>query len=185
MRGRKLKHEWVMEDIDTGGDMSSLGMSILSALVFGFWHGSRTRIFVSCFHTAMIGVWINDGYTLIDPSSSRENAITLNFEDSLPTVRKIKKGSFLEVKQISKWKLAVVERVIQDPLHPRSTSVVVRMVASGKRRGVALSSSSAWRHLTTDDTCDVEQVLTALLKSGKGEGGEVEWPCPGEKRPRH
>ena len=187
VKGRKLKHEWVMEDLDTGGDLSSLGMSILLMLVLGTWHGAKVRIFVSAFHTAMVGVWMQDEYVLVDPCSSRENAITLNFADPLPFEVDIRKGTFIEVKCLSNWHVAVVERVVKHSDLKNATSLTVMILHSGKRKGIAMSSTRTWRLLAQCEHTDVEKVLHSLMKTSKseeGEGESVPWIVERGKRRR-
>ena len=185
VRGRKLKHEWVMEDLDTGGDLSSLGMSILLMLILGVWHGAKVRIFVSAFHTAMVGVWMQDDYVLVDPSSSRENAVTLNFAEPVPFEVDIRKGTFIEVKCLRNWNVAVVERVIKHSDVKNATSLSVLILQTGKRKGVAMSSTRTWRLLSQCEHTDVEKVLHSLRKTSKSEEGEsVRWTVERRKRRR-
>lgn len=190
LRGRKLSAEWRMEDLDLGGDLSSLGMSILAALILGWWHGARARVFVSSLHTAVVGVWWIDDYRIIDPCASTENALTLAFGDLRPTglmERKMAKGTFIEVKQRSKWHVAEVERVAEHHRSQSSRTLYYILLDSNIRNSVAFSSRT-WRFMSRGDD-DLDVVLRRYWKAKPPTDvavpkPSIPWPPPAAKRRR-
>ena len=147
VRGRKTRYDWTYEDIDGGGDLSSLGMSVLLAVLLTLWHGACARVYVSEHYTAMVAVFKAEGtFALVDPCSSRTNALSLSFDDvdARPVV--VRKGMVVEVKVVNKWHVGIVDRVVR-PLSHHSrhcASASVQLVASGRVIAIALSSKR-WR----------------------------------------
>lgn len=163
VKGRKTCYEWSYEDLDSGGDLSCLGMSILLCLVLELWHGARARVYVSAHRTAMVAVFMDDDVVLVDPCSSKCNAVTLCFEDVRACPVKVRKGTVVEVKVTNQWLVGVVEKVIRPHSHHTSlsASATVQLMGSGRHRAVALSTKT-WRPLARSPDSDVEKVIRRL-----------------------
>lgn len=162
VRGRKTRQQWTLEDIDNGGDLSSLGMSILLAIVLEWWHGAKVRVFISMFHTAVVGFWNDGDYVIVDPCSSRLNCVTLKLGDAPCQSWFVKKGTILEVKSLSQWHVGYVERVDMRRI-PAAASMTVLLLKNNKRRYLPLSTRN-WRPLARSDNTDAEDVVRSLVK---------------------
>merc|ERR1712087_765203 len=104
--------DWGVDDFDTGGNLSCLGMSILLAYTVGAWLGIDTRVCLSDCDSAVAACRCKDSsWLVIDPVSSTINAL---MHEPAPPLAIPKKNDFVEVrcrKYASRYRLARVRRV--------------------------------------------------------------------------
>tara|TARA_B110001452_G_scaffold236862_1_gene216380 strand:+ start:11290 stop:13359 length:2070 start_codon:yes stop_codon:yes gene_type:complete len=179
VRCRKTRYDWSYEDIDNGGDLSSLGMSVLMSLLLTLWYGAAARLYVSIQRTAMVGVHTIDGMVLVDPCSSLCNAISLNFENVGAHTSTVRKGTLVEVKCMNKWLVGVVEGVKKTHRHHSDlcATASVRLIGSNRLRGISLSSKT-WRVLARCKESDVDKVLGSLLRRSMATRPTAPAPAP-------
>lgn len=168
---RKTCHTWCYEDIDNGGNLSSLGLSILLTLILTRWHGAKARVFVSAYATAMVGVFMGDGeMLLVDPCATRCNGITQKFDAVAAPMSRFSftRGSVLEVKGLHTWHVAVVLGVYKThAAHSnRNAFMRVRLLGSTVIRLIACAQTSVWRRLARNSNCDCEKELKRLVLKG-------------------
>ena len=169
-QARKAVHEWTMEDMDVGGNLSSLGTSVMLALLLTRWHGAWARVCVSTCHTAMVAYWSlrADGWVLVDPCNSAANAITADVVDRGPPARhaaEMRQGSVVEVRVGVKWHLAIVEKLVSYGVGS-ATSLRVRVLHNSTEKIVSLSSRN-WRVLARGEDTDAEVMVRRLYRERK------------------
>lgn len=162
-QARRVVTEWTLEAIDTGGNLSSLGMSVLVALALGDWFGARMRVYVGRARAAVVGVWDKESFLLVDPSRT-----TLNAFDVAPSMVKLPEGGYtldvrrgvmVEVRAKQMWHVAKVLDVF-----PQAETATVQFFLTGRRIQIALRSHS-WRRLAKSDDTDIDRVMRMLSGS--------------------
>lgn len=170
VQSRRVCGEWMLEGIDEGSNLSSLGMSVTMALVLNLWIGAQVRVFIGLTRAAMLGYWNAHSarYELIDPTRT-----VLNGFDVAPHFLRttscevrfdIKRQSFLEVRQRTTWHVAIVvtiDKALQ--------TVQVRFLLSGTTMTLCLRQH-AWRRLARNEDTDIDKVLRKYISTAAAGG---------------
>lgn len=165
-QARRVSQEWTLESFETGGNLSSLGLSILVALGLSECCGARVRVFVGDAHSAVVGYWSQDAFVLCDPTKTTVNSFAISrneliggaLEDIfyLPT-----RESIIEVLAVQVWHVARVLHVI-----PYMNAARIEFLKTGRRTTIGLHTH-AWRPLAHHGRSDSETVLRQLLRRSK------------------
>ena len=161
---RRLQKKWSLEDFDSGGNMSSMGLSNLFATILGGWMGAQVRVLVGKGGCASVAFW--DGkednpWTLVDVSCSVKNSF-----DMAPYVSKIheaseeeeiKKGFLVEVRCKQMWSVAQVLDI-----NKNSNMATVKLLCNERVTTINLDSRT-FRKLSRTSNSDVERVMKKLL----------------------
>ena len=54
-QARRVSSEWSLESLDCGGNLSSMGMTVMMALILAGWLGVRVRVFIGRCHCSLGG----------------------------------------------------------------------------------------------------------------------------------
>lgn len=151
-QARRLSHEWTLEGFDAGTNLSSLGMSVLLAVCWGWWWGARVRVCVGRARAACVLV---HGLALVDPARTLLNAFDVAVDPILlpPTGdRRVMpaRGDLVEVRARRRWHLGQVVRV-----RPHMNLARVRFVVSRREAEIDVRSH-AWRALRPPADADCE-----------------------------
>lgn len=162
-QSRRCCSEWTLEGIDSGSNLSSLGLSVAVALSLSLWCGAKVRVYVGVTHAALFSYWdvSKSCHQLVDPLRTVLNT----FDGASHLIRsyscevdfEIKKQTFLEVRQRRTWHACVVLSV-----DVQTETANVRLLFSGKRISVCLRQH-AWRRLARGSDTDVERVIRRCL----------------------
>ena len=145
--------------MDTGDNLSTLGMSILLALLLSGWLGARVRIAQSHTYAAMVAVWYGDAFHLVDPSRTLCNLFHfLPVSGGALAREEPYVGMVIETVVKSMWRVAVVRVVTID-----TGIMTVETVYNQSRMAVSVHSH-AWRRATTAAS-DTEAVVRPLLNA--------------------
>ena len=144
--------EWSPADLDSGANMGSLGLSVLLSLTLAMWAGVRSRVYVGHRMCACAGMRIGDEWVLLDCRRTRHNAITLSSSVRLQgvfgKVRKLSRGSVVQVRMRKRWVLAVVRSVC-----PGGGTMRLRLPGGGSSAELCLRSAP-WKFFTDDATAE-------------------------------
>lgn len=184
-QSRRVSREWTLESIDNGGNLSSLGMSIMLALLLREVVGVRVRVFIGQSRGAVVGVWTHqyNAFVLFDPTKTLKNTFDIApYISVLPKAIEwtyLKKGTIGEYKIGTKWLLAQVVRI-----QPNFRTATVNVISKKMQMQVAYDQST-WRPLSADDR-DIEKVINKLLKDeNKATPHDEDDPTVKSKRARH
>ena len=109
VQARRLERIWTVGGMDTTKNLSSLGMSVLAAILLSYYHGARVRVYVGRARAAVLGVYGSSRtFELYDPARVRYNGFDVaphlvDAEAGRDVM--IRKGSLVEVKMRTKWVL--------------------------------------------------------------------------------
>lgn len=158
---RRVVKTWSLEGFDTGGNLSSLGMATLLAILLAGWGGAMVRVFMGKGRCAHAAFWDGTKMCLIDVCSSTKNTF-----DMTPYVSKIreaseeecvKKGYLVEVRGKSTWHVAHVVEV--ERLSNRAT---VQFLCNERKTSINLDSR-AYRRLQKNQESDLDKIVKKLL----------------------
>lgn len=154
---RRVTNEWMLDGIDAGHNMSSMGLVIIMYLLLSKWLGAKCRIAQSRCGAALIAVHTGTEYCLVDPCRTLFNFFTLTREISLQNQGTSPvQGMVVEVRQNKQFKIGVVR--IVDVV--RGT-MIVQLGTSESRVAVSIGTH-AWRRVGRD-TSDTDRVVRPLL----------------------
>lgn len=167
-QARRTSDVWSLEALNSGGNLSGLGLCVLLGMLLSAWCGARVRVFVGRFHSALLGVATCDApasYRLVDPTTTQMNALALlphlsphvpmdPVDPSVPPV-----GALVRIRAKRCWRAARVTRV----LHHMLWCEVEWLEPSGASppKGINLQHREQWRRITR--VAEVEQQLSRLL----------------------
>ena len=149
VQARRTTVEWSLDGLDSGKNLSSLGMSILLAISLGGWYGARVRVFIGRTRAAALGFWSGDGFRLVDPVRTNVNAYDVApYVSCLPESGKnnrIYSGVFVQVPSNGQWRVAKVVRL--SGLTPDTyQQMEVLFLSTGKKVWISLKAQT-WRRL--------------------------------------
>jgi hypothetical protein len=153
-QARRVVSEWCLENIDVGGNLSGLGLSVLLAITLGFWCGAKVRVYMGPGRVACVGYWGgDDGMQLLDPTRTLKNAFDVALHlwrmpdaEWWPT-----RQSHIEVRFRKHWHVCRVVSVC-------GAVAKVDVLLIGRRRQVLLSAVP-WRRMARSEDTDVDQLL--------------------------
>ena len=158
---RRVCREWTLEDVDAGGNLGSVGMALLAVLCLQEWHGMVAELLCgTTTGAAVVGLRSASGLRVVDTSRGSQNALDLlprlhlPEEDSFDLIRR---SSFLEILQRTKWHLAYVTALLPDH------TVEVTFCQSGTRSTLPLRQH-VWRHAARSAESELDRVLRRLIK---------------------
>lgn len=163
VQARRVSSEWSLEALDCGGNLSSMGMAVMTAILLTGWIGIRVRVFVGRCRSALVGVWDDTtaNFQLVDPSWTVKN--TFDICSHFSTLSEsghdlfVRKGMILEVRRGDKWHVAKIISV-----QSQLMSASIRFIANGQDGNISLSSH-CWRRLSDDDS-DVDRLLRGVAR---------------------
>lgn len=163
-QARRVSDEWCLESLDCGGNLTSMGTTVLMALLMTGWMGVRVRVFLGRCRSGLLGIWQDSGqhrFRLVDCTQTTKNAFDIaphivGCAESGEDVR-ICKGLFIEVRALSKWHLACVLKV-----RPDLMSAQIRYLGNLREAWILLTTS-CWRRLSRGDS-DVDRVIGSLVR---------------------
>jgi hypothetical protein len=174
VQGRRVQREWTLEGLDTGDNLSSLGMSVLLAVALNGWLGARVRVAQSRTLAAMVAVWMDDGrFRLVDPTRTLCNFTTLAAAAPSPVAPPPvvplppAVGEVVEVRAARVWMVGLVRTV-----HEHLGTMVVEAARTRTRRTVSVRSQ-LWRRVF-DNNSDAHDVLRPLLRSHLKRGRDAD-----------
>lgn len=182
VQGRRVCQEWTMEGINSGKNLSSLGMTILLALLMGMWEGCCVRIALSRTRAAMFAV-LNDSneFVLVDPTRTTLNLLEASdYLMNVPTsstVIDLPKGAVVEVRSGTRWLTAVVRNV-----DPSKGQFGVEFVHNMSKSIYSIRSHT-WRRVS-DDASDLDRLVRSFLDAkrrqsvGEMDGAPRKRACP-------
>jgi hypothetical protein len=162
-QARRVSSEWSLEGLDCGDNLSSLGMTIMMALIFTGWLGIRVRVFIGLCRSALLGIWndTNDNFQLLDCTKTIKNSFEIcpHFLDCPESGTDIcvKKGMIIEVRTAVKWHVAQIIKV-----RPDLMSAHVQYIGNKREDWISLSSH-CWKRLS-DENSDSDRVIRYLIK---------------------
>lgn len=171
-----------MEGINSGKNLSSLGMTILLALLMGMWEGCCVRIALSRTRAAMFAV-LNDSneFVLVDPTRTTLNLLEASdYLMNVPTsstVIDLPKGAVVEVRSGTRWLTAVVRNV-----DPSKGQFGVEFVHNMSKSIYSIRSHT-WRRVS-DDVSDLDRLVRSFLDAkrrqsvGEMDGAPRKRACP-------
>jgi hypothetical protein len=186
-QARRTSSEWSLEALDCGGNLTSMGMTVMMALVLTGWMGIRVRVFLGRCRSALLGVLneMNGYYQLVDCTKTTRNTFEIAPHLSgCPESGKdicVRKGMLIEVRPVAKWHLAQIIK-----LCPDSMSAHIQYIGNERQEWISLSSQ-CWRRLS-DENSDVDKVIRFLIKNKKQphirEEDTADDPCASLSRKR-
>jgi hypothetical protein len=187
-QARRISSEWSLETLDCGGNLTSMGMTVMMALVLTGWLGIRVRVFLGRCRSALLGVWndMNGDYQLVDCTKTIKNTFEISPHLSgCPESGKdicVKKGMIIEVRAMAKWHLAQILKV-----RPDLMSAHIQYIGNERQDWISLSSQ-CWKRLS-DENSDADKVIRFLTKNKKSlhmqEEDTVDDPCVSVSRKRN
>ena len=167
VQARRLAREWRLDGFDAGRNLSSLGLSVLLALLLQLWSGARARVYVARSRAAVVGVHAGGGagapFALYDPAQTTRNAFdvvasTLYYHRAHGAAQaRLRRGMCVEVWCRSMWATAKVLHVDM----ATETLTVLYLGKTSRRDSVAMRTQ-LWRTLSPDS--DVGHVLRGQLE---------------------
>ena len=158
VHGRKLIPSFSITDIDIGGNMNSLGMSIMMYTLFRCWFGAKVRLFMTRARSALLGYWSSASmsFRLVHPfASTNFMQITLGpIGNGVPAI-----GTFIEIFNGRTWRVSIV---IDIWTIPSRMVAHVRMLYNNNCKQISLSSKH-WRHFT-DANSDLHKQLSLVTE---------------------
>lgn len=177
---RRLAQEWTMEGLDAGKNLSSLGLSLLLAMLLTGWCGCRTRVAMGRTRAAMLAVWTADEtFVRVDPTRTLCNLFEASdYLMRVPTPATtvdVSVGKLVEIRYGTKWLSGVVRGLDR----PRGQFTVELL--HDRSRHVCGLRSHTWRRVT-DDACDLDRHVGALVewkrkRTRDDEAREAQRPC--------
>lgn len=160
---RRTSKEWRLDDFDVGGNLSSLGTSVLLSLCLAGWVGAKVRVFMSAGRMGYAGVKdVNGDFILIDVTCTAKNAFQLAPSlTELPESGRdvlLKKGLIVEVHHHHSWYLGEVTQI-----NSLSDTAVVRCIGTTKTKVIGLYEPS-WRPLSRGGDSNVSRIVSSLWK---------------------
>tara|TARA_B110001450_G_scaffold185665_1_gene173709 strand:- start:27753 stop:29570 length:1818 start_codon:yes stop_codon:yes gene_type:complete len=171
VQSRRVTHEWALDSIDAGQNMSSLGLTIMLYLLLSHWLGARCRIAQSRTGAALLAVYVGSRYHLIDPCRTLCNFFTLSREvstfaeggTSTPPIA----GMVIEVCQNGQWHVGVVRTV-----EVERGSMIVQTAWKGMRVVVSIGTHG-WRCVSRGGSSDLDRIMRPLILQRKRERENV------------
>ena len=150
-----------MEGFNSGKNLSSLGMTLLLAILLGMWEGCCVRVALSRTRAAMFSVLVDSNdFVLVDPTRTTFNLFEASdYLMNVPTqhtVVNICKGSLVEVRFGTRWVTAVVRGVDQ-----AKGQFSVEFVHNLSRSIYSIRSHT-WRRVS-DETSDLGRIVRLFL----------------------
>lgn len=156
---RRVSDEWSIEALDSGDNLSSLGMSILLGILLGAYMGCGVRVAMSCTRAATVAVYTTaKTYVLVDPTRTTCSMFHLSeYLTRIPsTFPDIRKGVLVEVKHSQKWRAGLVQRIDQT-----TGQIYVQFLTNG-HNAVVSKGMQTWRRVS-DDTSDLDRLVRNAL----------------------
>lgn len=165
VQSRRVAREWSLDAMDTGHNMSSLGMSIMLHLLLSQLLGAKCRVAQSRSGAALLAVYMQNDYVFVDPCRTLCNFFTLSQELSLhfSTAGGIPKaGIVVEVRNNTQWLLGVVQSVDVE----RGT-MIVEFAKKSTRKPVSFGGGG-WRRVG-QDASDTDKTVGYFIRLRKRE----------------
>ena len=160
VQSRRVTREWALDAIDAGGNMSSLGLTLMLHLLLSHWLGARCRIAQSRSGAALLAVYTDGRYCLIDPCRTLCNFFSLSREMSTfaatGTAIAPHKDMVVEIRQGGKWHVGVV-RIVE----VEKGSMIVQTAWNGTRVVISIGTHD-WRRVGRDGS-DLDGIVRPLL----------------------
>jgi len=171
VQSRRVTREWGLDAMDAGRNMSSLGLTLMLHLLLSQWLGARCRVAQSRSGAALLAVYMDGRYRLVDPCRTLCNFFSLSRELSTfaangATSTPPREGMVVEIRQGSQWRVGVVRSVEVD-----RGSMIVQTAHKGSRTWVSIGTHG-WRRVSKDDGSDLDRIVRPLLLHRKRERGE-------------
>lgn len=168
VQSRRVTREWGLDAMDAGRNMSSLGLTLMLHLLLSQWLGARCRIAQSRSGAALLAVYVDGRYRLVDPCRTLCNFFSLSRELSTfaangATSTPPREGMVVEIRQGSQWRVGVVRTVEVD-----RGSMIVQVAHKGLRVVVSIGTH-CWRRVSQDDGSDLDRTVRPLLLQRKRE----------------
>jgi len=167
VQSRRVTREWGLDSIDAGRNMSSLGLTLMLHLLLSQWLGARCRIAQSRSGAALLAVYMDGRYRLVDPCRTLCNFFSLSRELSTLTATGTtptppREGMVVEIRQGSQWRVGVVRTA-----EVERGSMIVQTAHKGMRVVVSIGTHG-WRWVSRDES-DLDRVVRPLLLQRKRE----------------
>lgn len=168
VQSRRVTREWGLDAMDAGRNMSSLGLTLMLHLLLSQWLGARCRIAQSRSGAALLAVYVDGRYRLVDPCRTLCNFFSLSkeltsFAANGATSTPPREGMVVEIRQGSQWRVGVVRSVEVD-----RGSMIVQTAHKGLRVVVSIGTHG-WRRVSKDDESDLDRTVRPLLLQRKRE----------------
>ena len=157
IQSRRVAREWTLDAIDAGQNMSGMGLTLLLHTLLSQWLGAKCRVAQSRCGSAMLAVYMDNGYRLVDPCRTLCNFFTLSREvsqtvqcSSIPA-----HGMVVEVRKETQWNVGVITSLEVE------RGIMIVQTANGNREVVSIGSHG-WRRVGSD-VSDTDRVLKSLL----------------------
>lgn len=166
VQSRRVTREWGLDAMDAGRNMSSLGLTLMLHLLLSQWLGARCRVAQSRSGAALLAVYMDARYRLVDPCRTLCNFFSLSRELSTfvangATSTPPREGMVVEIRQGSQWRVGVVRTVEVD-----RGSMIVQTAHKGLRVVVSIGTHG-WRRVSQDDGSDLDRTVRPLLLQRK------------------
>jgi hypothetical protein len=167
VQSRRVTREWGLDAMDAGRNMSGLGLTLMLHLLLSQWLGVRCRVAQSRSGAALLAVYVDGRYRLVDPCRTLRNFFSLSRElsNGAPPVPP-REGMVVEIRQNSQWRVGVVRTVEVD-----RGSMIVQTAHKSLRVVVSLGTHG-WRRVSRDDGSDLDHIVRPLLIQRKREREE-------------
>ena len=167
VQSRRVAREWGLDAIDACRNMSSLGLTIMLHVLLSQWLGARCRIAQSRSGAALLAVYVDGRYRLVDPCRTLCNFFSLSRELSAvtgvgTTSTPPQEGMVVEIRQGSQWRVGVVRSV-----EVERGSMIVQTAHKGMRTVVSIGTHG-WRRVSQDGS-DLDRTVRPLLLQRKRE----------------
>lgn len=159
---RRVTQEWNMHGFDSGANLSSLGLTLLLAILLGGWYGACVRVALSRTRAAMLSVLTASGsFVLVDPTRTLCNLFgAADYLTSVPTPATavdLTVGAVVEVRSGKKWLTAIVRRV--DSARGQFS---IEYLGRPQTRGICGTRSHTWRRVS-DESSDHDRLVRGLV----------------------
>jgi hypothetical protein len=168
VQSRRVTREWGLDAMDAGRNMSSLGLTLMLHLLLSQWSGAQCRVAQSRSGAALLAVYMDGHYRLVDPCRTLCNFFSLSkelttFAANGATSTPPREGMVVEIRQGSQWRVGVVRSVEVD-----RGCMIVQTAHKGSRVVVSFGTHG-WRRVSKDDGSDLDRTVRPLLLQRKRE----------------
>lgn len=163
VQARRVATDWTLEGIDSGKNLSSLGMTVLLCTILGVWLGSKVRVAMSRTRSAMLVVFTDECTVLLDPTRTLCNLFDASdyLSSAVPSIPcRIRPNVVVEIRMGVKWKVAIVKTV--DIARGQFT---VQLLKTSQECIYSIDAHT-WRRVSDDDS-DLDAVVVAGMKRAR------------------
>lgn len=151
---RRVAHEWSFEGVDAGSDLSSLGLSVLLALVLELWYGCRCSVCIGPGRGAACLVDAAPAAVLLDPARCNISPFEVQIAARPADVREPPPiGAIVEVRKRTRWYISKVRSV-----RAHLDSFSVQLFCSDETAHISISTG-VWRRLGVSGRSDAERII--------------------------